>query len=239
MNLSNSENVRYHGQLYLNTDEEAHCNGTITSVDYCYYGPSQYNSNLVWGAGVTLYRSQEDGMYRRVFDGLPLIKHTPLHQGSPNPRTDLLLNFNCDTYLLNSILNVQKGDIFGALILADSFQLTKPKVMLGGLDLVGDSSSGYQMLTKSVTIDEIESFDEIQNIIVQLLDTSNGLSRDTESRVLHVYANISKSANLLHAHKFTISSLISQFHSVIPDPISLPADLWIDHQHWEEQQQLP
>ena len=205
-NLSNPEDVRYYGHFYLNTAEPASCNGTISSVDYCYYGPSQYsNDNRIqnWAAVVALYHSMEtDGSYRRVSDGMPLLKHTPSDPFSPNPETDVLLNFNCDTYVLNSSIHVQEGDIFGVLIITDR---TQRILSLGQLDLVGDSSDGYIMMNKSLDrVGEIiDLFSEvIKNINTEGVDlppTLDGLSLDTEKRVLHVYANISKSTNLVHA----------------------------------------
>ena len=186
----NSPNIdrRY----YLNIAEPAHCSGFISRVNYCYYGPSRYSSNLAWGAGVALYRLQADGSYGRVSAAITLSKLLPSNQCLPNARTDLLLNFNCDTYVLNSFVRVQKGDVFGAFVFQDRQFRTIP-ISIGGLDLVGDSSCGYQMLTRSVDtlrIDSISTDRGIQGL--QMFETLTGLSLDTEKRVLHVFADISK-----------------------------------------------
>ena len=201
VNLSNPESVGYYGQYYLNTEKPASCNGTISSVDYCYYGPSQYSNDgriRYWAAVVALYRSEANGSYRRVSDGFLLLKNTPSDPISPNPQTDILLNFNCDKYVLNSTMSVQEGDVFGALLFTD--QTLSPR--LGGLDLVGDSGNGYTMLNKS-----LDQRSDVGDLILQVLynlngglnlpPTLDGLSLDRERRVLHIYANISKSTCML------------------------------------------
>ena len=57
------------------------------------------------------------------------------------------MNFNLTVihnYVLDSILHVQEGDMFSALLFSD-----QGLIHLGGLDRVGDSSSGYLMMDKS------------------------------------------------------------------------------------------
>ena len=184
MNLSNSENIGY--RYYLNTAEPAHCNGTIKSIGYCYYGPNQYNNTRAWAAVVALYRSELDGRYRRVSDELILSKPRPSDPLSPNPETDLLLNFNCDTCALSSALHVQKGNMFGALVFADQRLLR-----LGGLDLIGDSSNGYLMMNRPT--DQLGMNFRINEspftLDVDLPEILDRLSPDTEKRVLHVCAD--------------------------------------------------
>ena len=187
----NSSNID--GRYYLNIAEPAHCSGIISRVNYCYYGPSQYSNNLAWGAGVALYRLQADGGYRRVSAAMTLSKLLPSNQRLPNARTDLLLNFNCDTYVLNSFVRMQKGDVFGAFVFQDRQLFRTIPISIGGLDLVGESTCGYQMLKRSVDtlrIDSISTDRGIQGL--QMLETLTGLSLDTEKRVLHVFADISK-----------------------------------------------
>ena len=48
-------------------------------------------------------------------------------------------------YVLDSILHVQEGDMFGVLLFSDQRLI----ICLGGLDRVDDSSSGYLMMNKS------------------------------------------------------------------------------------------
>ena len=186
--LNNSRNVdtRY----YLNTAEPAQCSGIILSVDYCYYGPSQYSNNLAWSAGMALYRSQADGSYRRVSGVITLSKRAPSNQLSSNPKTDLLLNFNCDTYALNSIVHVQEGDVFGALVLQDQ---EIPFTGVAGLDLLGDNSCGYQMMTRTSNTIRIDWSSDRRILGLRMIDTLTGLSLDIRRRVLHVFADISKS----------------------------------------------
>lgn len=211
VNLSNSESVGYHAQYYLNTARPASCNGTISSVDYCYYGPSQYSSDSrtgYWIAVVALYHLQLSGSYSRVSNrSMLLLKRTPSDE--PRSTDPILLNFNCDTYVLRSTMRVQEGDVFGALLITDQIQQFIPSwapVRAHGLDLVGDSSDGYLMMNKALDQDE-EITDLGSQIGISIIrgDGFNlppildGLTLDTEMRVLHVYANISKPANLLHA----------------------------------------
>lgn len=182
----NSPNIG--GHYYLNIAEPARCSGIISRLNYCYYGPCQYSNNLAWIAGVVLYRSRADGSYRRVSAAITISKSLPSNQLSPNPRTDLLLNFNCATDVLNSFLHVQKGDVFGALIFQDQAFLFSG---VGGLDLVGESSCGYQMMTTSANNIRIITERGLRSL--QMLDTLTGLTLDTRKRVLHVFADISKS----------------------------------------------
>jgi hypothetical protein len=118
-------------------------------VEYCYYGPSQYsNDNRIrnWVAVVALYRSEANGSYQKISNGILLSNRPPSNPLSTDPETDILLNFNCDTHVLNSTIHVQEGDVFGALIVTDEIL----SVPVGGLDLVGDSSNGYLMMNKSL-----------------------------------------------------------------------------------------
>ena len=201
MELSNSENVGY--RYYLNTAEPARCNGSITSVGYCYYGPRLYNHTFrFWATAAAVYRPEVNGSFRRVSDGLLLTKLTPSNQSSVSPENTLLLGlgFNCDTYILDpeDAIHVRKGDIFGALIFAD-----QPFLHLGGLDLVGNSSGDYQLMTKSFDgfahIQLVSSSQSNVDIDLPLPEILNGLSLDTK-RVLHIFADISKSINLVHEY---------------------------------------
>ena len=220
VNLSNSESVGYHAQYYLNTARPASCNGTISSVDYCYYGPSQYSSDRrtgYWIAVVALYRLQPNGSYSRVSNRSMLL----LKGDNPRSSDRILLNFNCDTYVPRSIMRVQEGDIFGALLFTDQIQQFIPShgqllVRAHGLDLVGDSSDGYFMMNKTLNQDEEirDLGDQIVGSILSgdgfnLPSTLDGLTLDTEMRVLHVYANISKPANLLHAFMNLLMIIVS------------------------------
>ena len=210
INLSNSESVGYHAQYYLNTARPASCNGTISSVDYCYYGPSQYsNDNRTghWIAVVALYHLQPNGSYSRVSNRSILLAK----QDDPRSSDRILLNFNCDTYVPRSTMRVQEGDVFGVLLITDQIQQLIPSwapVRAHGLDLVGDSSDGYLMMNK--TLNQDEEIRDLRDQIVRSIFSDDGfnlpsildgLTLDTEMRVLHVYANISKPANLLHAFK--------------------------------------
>jgi hypothetical protein len=153
---------------------------------------------------VALYRSEADGSYQRISNGILLSKRPPSDPLSPDPERDILLNFNCNTHVLSSTMRVQEGDIFGALIVTDRV-LSLP---LGGLDLVGDSSNGYLMMNKSLDQGGRDLINDIFHNTdgLDLPTTLNGLTMDTEKRVLHVYANISKPKNLagacLHINPF-------------------------------------
>ena len=233
VNLSNSENVGYHAQYYLNTARPASCNGTISSVDYCYYGPNQYSSNSgtgYWVAVVALYRLQSNGSYSRVSNRSMLL----LKRDDPRSSDRILLNFNCDTYVPRSTMRVQEGDVFGALLFTDQIQQFIPSwtpVRAHGLDLVGDSSDGYLMMNRTLNQDEIRNLDEeiVRSIIsnddgISLPSILDGLTLDTETRILHVYANISKPANLLHALIYeSINDYCVSINFIAPD--SDPTDI--------------
>ena len=172
-------------------------------MDYCYYGPSQYiNDSRIgyWIAVVAPYRLQPNGSYSRVSNRSMLL----LKQDDPRSSDPILLNFNCDIYVPTSTMRVQEGDVFGALLITDQIQQFIPSlvpVRAHGLDLIGDSSDGYLMMNRTLNQDEVGNLGNaiVSNDEINLPSILDGLTLDTEMRVLHVYANISKPANLLHA----------------------------------------
>ena len=163
-------------RFYLNTARPAPCNGTITSLEYCYYG-EMTNSRRTYQSIVALYRPVGGTSYQRISDTISISKQTPIRE---IPSADVLLpGFNCDSYELNSSIQVQMGDVIGACIYdtLNTEQLDLVSLTGDGLILPfkGDSDAGCE--------------DDI------LPDTVDGL-RDDDSRriILHVFAEISKSS---------------------------------------------
>ena len=193
-------------------NEPAHCSGTITRVDYCYYGPNQH-TRRAWGTTLALYRSDGGSGYSRISDEIILAKYAP--SIAPSSDSVLQLNqFKCETYVLGQALTVKVGDIFGAFIFTDGALFGT----VGGLDLVGDSNNGYQMMRASGNVNPSFEVTTTSLFNIRLPEEIDQLSVDSERRVLHVYANISKSAICcIHANKIHyIFCSISQFQAQLP-----------------------
>lgn len=103
--------------FYLNTLRPAPSNGTITTIEYCYYGRRD-NSVRTYQSLVAVYRSSTRGTMVRVSDTIQIIKRLP----SDNvPEADILLQgFNCDYLELNDNISVIAGDLIGACIYDNS-----------------------------------------------------------------------------------------------------------------------
>ena len=158
--------VRVGGRLYLNTDNPAQCNGSITQLEYCYYPPD--NPQRIYSVDIAIYREQFNRRQQRVYQ---------LQIYIPISLSGFLLNdeFSCATLNIPSTIAIyiQEGDIIGACLPG-----------INSLDVVNDTSiSTEENLNASLSYIESNCLASPQ--IIDNLDT-----RIQESRILHVFARI-------------------------------------------------
>ena len=159
-------------RMYLNTERPALTNGSVTSINYCYYGPGVIGILSTYQALVAIFRPFNGNRnYRRISNTITLRKQTSL--------TDLLPGFDCDSYQLEQSVQVLEGDVIGACI--DEISGTMP------LSLVSRSDeNGYFM--RLTDADNIPCAD---GVLPEVIDD---LSSSGRRRILHVFADISKFA---------------------------------------------
>ena len=103
--------------FYLNTVRPAPSNGTITTIEYCYYGRRD-NSMRIYQSLVAVYRLSTRGTMTRVSDTISIAKRLP--SDNVLPSDVLLQGFNCDYLELNENISVIVGDLIGACIYDNS-----------------------------------------------------------------------------------------------------------------------
>ena len=157
--------------LYLNTDRPATCNGTISLLEYCYYGDLD-TLQKTYRSLIAVYRLVNQSHYERVSETISVTRRSypfPL-----TPQADNILpGFNCDSQILIPSIRVKTGDIIGACIY--NSQGTSE------LDMITSRPGGYRMMFEhGVRCDTGE--------MPLVLD--DGLRLDLFPRVLHVSAEI-------------------------------------------------
>ena len=159
--------------VYLNTDRPAAGNGTITFVEYCYYGVLDILQNT-YRSLIAVYRPVNQSHYERVSETISITRRSypfPLTSQADN----ILPGFNCNSQVLIPSIRVQTGDIVGVCIYNS-----------GGtseLDVITFRLGGYRMLFEGgIRCDTGE---------MPLL-VGDRLRLDSAPRVLHVSAEICK-----------------------------------------------
>ena len=176
---NSSSEVDSNQDFYLNTGRPANCSGTITTLRYCYYGQSDNDRNT-YQSSVALYRlmNGRTNIYVRVSDTIAISKRTPI--SDVPPAETLLPGFNCDSYKLNESIRVQTGDVIGACIDNDG--------PIRQLNLVSNNENAYDILFAD------SDYVGCRNSISFLLNRISEIDfQTTQNRILHVYAEISKS----------------------------------------------
>ena len=167
--------------FYLNKERPAPSNGTIKSVQYCYYGRRDTSVNT-YQSLVALYRPGARSTFDRVSDTLIISKRRPISNVPPG---DVLLRgFNCDVYELETSIQVQKGDVIGACIYDNS--------NIGNLDLISRTPStngGYTLFVDSVNRADCDS-----GTLPSKLYNDN-FEGTMDEGILHVSAEICESVN--------------------------------------------
>ena len=161
--------------FYLNTQEPAQCNGTVSEFEYCYYRSDQGAARYDFTFAV--YR-ESAGIYQPVSmaytTGRNLFNHDLGFTGT----------FACQTYQVDPLM-VQNGDLIGACIYdppntGGSFSGVE-------LDIVGQNAPTDRFLMMT---DNSGCGDNTVPASVSSLTM-------IDSRVLHIWANISKSQELV------------------------------------------
>ena len=169
--------------FYLDIDNEATCNGTITNWTVCYYG-TDLRSGSYWATYAVYRRGSgvNSGSFERVSETFRALRAT---LGTPDP-FDIIdgtisEGFNCYTDVDSidagpSPLTIQAGDIIGACVVNP----------LGGslreLNIVGEASEESLM---GADLDCTENAIPTIPAIIQQIDL-----QPQSDRRLHIYANV-------------------------------------------------
>lgn len=165
--------------FYLNRNNPAQCNGTITSYSYCYYSPAMPTGGM-YEATIGVYRSIGGDRFQ-LLDGSTM---TITLDGS----TSLQPGFACQKLNISSgAIRVQIGDVLGACI----YDRNSP--MIEQLNLVGRATDTVHTLLGMGIDNDCRQRSRLPSPVdsLQLMRHSG--------RILHLYANIGKLlSTLLH-----------------------------------------
>ena len=132
----------------------------------------------MYQATVAVYRSlNESKVFKRVSDVVTISKLRPSRDVHPDDA--LQSGFNCDSYNLTSIVDMQVGDVIGACIFDPTLKSGRR------LNLVATNrDGGYKMLYKDRDTVDCDT-DVLPEVVTDL-------SMDQDLKILHVYAQIGK-----------------------------------------------
>ena len=173
-------------RFYLDVNNPATCNGTITSWRVCYYGRSNSGLNSYW-ATYAVYRrmgSGEDESYVKVSELFRAVRTTTLTGFLDGADGLNEIGFNCYTDSIDagdSPLTIRSGDITGACVFdpEDGDIIARRE-----LNIVGEVSAGQGESLLRADIDVNCTMDDIPSSI-RLTDL-----RRQNNRRLHIYANV-------------------------------------------------
>ena len=157
-------------RFYLDVNNPATCNGTITNWTVCYYGRSDSDTYLATYAVYRIISFGEDEYYERVSEVFTAVTATT-NVGFSDVLNEI--GFNCYTDLIDvgdSPLTIHAGDIIGACV----FDPSGPR---RELDIVGEVS-GESLMEANIDCD----------LHSHMIQQSELQTRD--NRRLHIYANI-------------------------------------------------
>ena len=158
-------------RFYLDVNNPATCNGTITNWTVCYYGRSDPGSYFATYAVYQIMGSGEDEYYERVSEVFTAVTATTGVDFSDGLNQ---MGFNCYTDSIDvgdSPLTIHDGDIIGACVFNPSGPSRRE------LDIVGEVS-GESLMEADIDCDMHSRM--IQQSEFQLRN----------DRRLHIYANI-------------------------------------------------
>ena len=158
-------------RFYLDVNNPATCNGTITNWTVCYYGRSDPGSYFATYAVYQIMGSGEDEYYERVSEVFTAVTATT-NVGSRDGLNQI--GFNCYTDFIDvgdSPLTIHAGDIIGACVFNPSGGSRRE------LDIVGEAN-GESLMEADINCDMHSRM--IQQSELQLCD----------DRRLHIHANI-------------------------------------------------
>ena len=156
-------------RFYLNTAAPAPCNGTINGWRYCFYKPSDIRNDRTYITTFAAYRATVTG-YQRV-------SNVTVISWSGRNISVLSQNFNCFNISVSGF-TIEAGDIVGGCVYDPAGRSTRQ------LDIVSRNAAGYSLMRRN---DESQCR---QNSLPMSI-SRNQLNRNIlNSRILHVYANI-------------------------------------------------
>ena len=177
-------NDRTDQRFYLDVNNPATCNGTITNWTVCYYGRIDSAVFSYW-ATYAVYQRVGDESYERVSETFRAVRTTNGSGDDADGQNQS--GFNCYTDSIDvgdSPLTILDGDIIGACVFdpqdADSFEKQQ-------LNVVGDVS-GESLLR----VDVGDPSDEVDCTIMDIIPSNipSSVLRVQNNRRLHIYANI-------------------------------------------------
>ena len=181
-NDDSAGDVRTNQRFYLDVNNPATYNGTITNWTVCYYGRSGLGS--FW-ATYSVYQTVSSGgeeSYERVSELFRAVRTTLGFGDGVNE-----MGFNCYTDVIpvdvgDSPLPIHAGDIIGACVFDPDDDLRQQLNIVGEVRGTGESlmrvDVGGESDEVSCTIDAIPS------------DISRSILQEQNNRRLHIYTNI-------------------------------------------------
>ena len=184
-----SENTQE--RFYLDINNEATCNGAVTSWTVCYYGPSEPRLSSYWATYAVCRRNNTangEERYERVSGVLSAVRSTRSLINLP-PTDGQIQNggfmcYNDSVNTSDSPLTIQAGDIIGACVFDPQDGILFARQPLDIVDRMnGESLLQVDLPDDACTMDAIPS-----SILRSDLQNRN-------NRRLHIYANIEPSNN--------------------------------------------
>ena len=177
--------------FYLNTQDPAQCTGTITQFQYCYYRSGSFAASYDFTFAV--YRSMGSSY-------VPVSQAFTTGRTIANANLGFGDNFACTSYSVDEI-TVQAGDVIGVCIYDPPDNADPVDVLIGPdltnrvqLDVVGGNapSDRFLMSTGNTGCGDFSVPSSVSSLGTQT------------SRVLHIYADISKNISYLYTCYITI-----------------------------------
>ena len=175
-------NDRTDRRFYLDVNNPATCNGTITNWTVCYYG--RIDSAFSYWATYAVYQTVGEESFERVSETFRAVRAVTSDGDGADGRNQL--GFNCYTDTIDvgdSPLTIYAGDIIGACVFdpPDAELINRQQ-----LNVVGDVS-GESLLRVNVG-DQDDEADCTMDIIPSNIPSS--ILQEQNNRRLHIYANI-------------------------------------------------
>ena len=178
-------NVRTNQRFYLDVNNPATCNGTITNWTVCYYG--RIDSGFSYWATYAVYQRVGDESYERVSEMFRAVR-TTTGLGDAADGRNQLLGFNCYTDIIDvgdSPLTIHAGDIIGACVFDPDDETLFNRLQL---NIVGEVRGTGESLMRVDVGDESNEVSCTMDAIPS--DISRSVLREQNNRRLHIYANI-------------------------------------------------
>ncbi len=171
--IGNNNNTAYteatDSMVYLNMNNPAQCNGTISSYQYCQY-PTTVTGGVRYNAILAVFRMVDD-IYQPVTGSDVVLEERNA------------LPFTCSSSPLNTgSVQIQPGDVLGACVARDNGGGSNRRQ----LNLAGDNNTnGLSVSGASVTLCDTTNIPGLATPVTSLVDIPG--------RILHLSAEFSES----------------------------------------------